>query len=95
MEHRFIVGLFGYQDMVENARNLVGGCRDRLRCSQPGSHASEEFSEVPLSAAEGIRSHAKGDCRSVLYLPRLAREYLSATDSLFGTKTWLLLCYKL
>jgi len=56
--------------MVENARNLVGGCRDRLRCSQPGSHASEEFSEVPLSAAEGIRSHAKGDCRSVLYLPR-------------------------
>jgi hypothetical protein len=44
-----IVRLFGREEMVDDSRKFVGGCRDRFRSSEYSSHPAIELAQGRLA----------------------------------------------
>jgi len=86
VKDRFIVGLAGGDEVVDDASELVGGGGDGLRCAEAVARAAVKLAEVGRVAVKGLGGHTQGSSGPVIDLAGFGREDLSATDAIVGTQ---------
>src|SRR6266567_5276364 len=84
-ENAFVVGLSGFEHVVDDAGQFVGSSSDRFRGTEAGSHATVEFAERGFTFLKRLSGHSQGEGNPILDLSCPCPQHLSTADVIVRT----------